>query len=63
MGFVWVIATITFESLIGIISKTPLTEMLQAYNILTGNLWLIIVIFIGFVPTIVARLKRLSNSD
>jgi len=59
MGFLWVIATVAFEFLFGAIERLSLAEMLQAYNILTGNLWLLIVIFMGFAPTIVARLKKI----
>ena len=61
MGIIWLIATVVFEFMVGVVTKTPLSEMLRAYDFTTGNLWLFIVIFIGFVPTIVAKLKRLSN--
>jgi hypothetical protein len=61
MGLAWVAATIIFEFALGMIMGTSLNEMLQAYNFLTGNLWLFIVIFIGFVPTIVAKMKKLIN--
>jgi len=61
MGLVWVLATLLFETFIELIAGTPVTEMLEAYNVLTGNLWLFIVIFIGFVPTIVARMKKIAE--
>ena len=62
MGLVWVLATLVFETLLGIVVGTPFHEMLQAYNIFTGNVWLFVVIFIGFVPTIVARMKNIAES-
>ena len=60
MGLVWVAATIVFETIVSIFEGLSFGEMLQAYNILTGDLWLLIVIFIGFVPRIVARLRKLA---
>ena len=60
MGIVWVLATLIFETLLGLIMGNSFAEILEAYNVSTGNLWLFIVIFIGFVPTIVARMKKLA---
>ena len=59
MGIVWVFATIIFETLLGIIMGLSFREILEAYNFLTGNLWLFVVVFIGFVPVIVAKMKEL----
>ena len=61
MGIVWVFATLMFETLIGHIAGAPASEMLAAYNILSGNLWLLIVIFIGLAPSIVAKMKGLAK--
>jgi hypothetical protein len=61
MGLVWVLATLIFETLVGIIIGTSFIEMLETYNIFTGNLWLFIVILIGFIPTIVAKMKKLNK--
>jgi hypothetical protein len=59
MGILWVLLTIIFETIIGLILGSTLREILNAYNITTGDLWLLVVLFIGFVPLIVARIKHL----
>ncbi|MCL2580153.1 MAG: hypothetical protein FWE32_09030 [Oscillospiraceae bacterium] len=61
MGILWVAATIVFEFLLGSALGMPLGEMLMAYNIFTGNLWLAVVVFIGFAPSIVAKMRGIVN--
>jgi hypothetical protein len=63
MGLTWVVATLVFETTLGIVAGTPVSEILEAYDITTGNLWLLIVIFMGFVPAIVARMKKLAVEE
>jgi hypothetical protein len=42
IGFAWLGMTILFEFLFGrIMAHKPWRELLQAYNILTGNLWIL----------------------
>jgi hypothetical protein len=36
--------------------------MVMNYDITKGNLWALIVIFIGFIPTMVARAKKMIVS-
>jgi hypothetical protein len=57
IGLLWVFATIIFETVLGFIMGNTFIEIINAYNITTGNLWLII--FIGFTPLIVAKIKKL----
>jgi hypothetical protein len=59
MGITWVVATLVFETLLGVAMGTPFTEIIAAYNILTGNIWLIVVVFIGLAPYIAAKLRKL----
>ena len=59
MGIVWVFATLIFETLLGIVMGLSFHEILEAYNFLSGNLWLFVVVFIGFTPIIVAKMKKL----
>jgi len=59
MGILWVLLTIIFETIISLIEKIPLNKIINAYNITTGDLWLIVVIFIGFIPIIIAKIKRI----
>ncbi len=58
MGLLWILLTIVFETAFGLLLGNKLSEILQAYNIATGNLWLVVVIFIGVVPLLVAKIKH-----
>jgi hypothetical protein len=59
MGILWVLLTIIFETIIGLILGSTFREIVNAYNVTTGDLWLLVVLFIGFVPFIVAKMKRI----
>lgn len=59
IGIIWILATIIFETVYGLLAGWTLDELLNAYNITTGNLWLLIVIFIGFTPWFIAKIRRL----
>ncbi len=43
IGTCWVTLTVAFEFTAGLASGHSLTELLAAYNPLTGNLWLLVV--------------------
>lgn len=58
IGTVWIFFTIGIEFIIGYMMNSPMEEMLAAYDITTGNLWLLIVIFIGFVPWLSAKIRK-----
>jgi hypothetical protein len=57
IGLLWVLATVVFETVLGLLMGMPLSEIISAYNVTTGNFWLLVVVFIGFAPTIVAKIK------
>jgi hypothetical protein len=59
MGILWVLLTIIFETILGLMEKLSFKEMINAYNITTGDLWLIVVLFIGCVPIIIAKIKQI----
>jgi hypothetical protein len=59
IGLLWVFSTIIFETVLGFIMGSTFIEIINAYNITTGNLWLIIVIFMWFIPLTVAKIKKL----
>lgn len=59
IGILWVTATLVFEFSMGAATGLSFREMLKAYDFTTGNLWLFIVIFIGFTPSVINRQKRL----
>ena len=59
IGILWIILTIVFETIFGLAVGNSFSELLRAYDITTGNLWLIIVIFIGIAPWLIAKIKRI----
>jgi len=58
IGALWVLATVIFETVLGLLMGITINEIIDAYNVTTGNLWLIVVIFIGIVPFLIAKIKR-----
>ena len=58
MGILWVLLTIIFETVFGLLQGNNFNEIINAYDLTTGDLWLIVVIFIGFVPYLTAKIKR-----
>lgn len=60
IGFLWVVLTLSFETSFGLAEGLSFGEILKAYDITTGNLWLIVVIFIGIAPRLIAKIKRLA---
>jgi len=59
IGILWVLLTIIFETILGLFMRNTIKEIIMAYNILTGNFWLIVVIFIGFIPLLIAKIKKI----
>jgi hypothetical protein len=59
IGFLWVILTILFETILGLAMGNTLTALLKSYDITTGNLWLLAVLFTGIMPWLVAKIKRI----
>ncbi|MCL2380512.1 MAG: hypothetical protein FWC64_02835 [Treponema sp.] len=58
IGLLWVLATVVFETGLSFLMGIGLNEIINSYNITTGNLWLIVVIFIGIVPLLIAKIRR-----
>ena len=59
MGIIWILLTIVFETIFGLFMGNTFKEIINTYNITTGNLWLIVVVFIGIAPFLVAKIKRI----
>jgi hypothetical protein len=57
IGFLWIGLTLVFETLLGLALGGSFGELLQAYDITTGNIWLIVVIFTGIVPWLIAKIN------
>ena len=58
-GILWVALTLVFETVLGLAMGNSLGELLKAYDIRTGNLWSLIVLFIGIAPWLIAKIKRI----
>ena len=59
IGGLWTSLTILFETIMGLASGNNFDEMIKAYDITTGNLWLLVVIFVGIIPLRIAKIKRI----
>ena len=59
IGLLWVTLTIVFETSLGLTMGDSMTALLKAYDVTTGNLWLLIVLFIGIAPWFVAKIKKI----
>ena len=59
IGICWVVLTIAFEFIAGLADGNTITELLAAYNPLTGNLWLL-VLATTFLSPIVTKNFRIT---
>lgn len=57
---IWFILTNLFDLVAYIKDGGGFADMLQSYNILTGNTWLIVVLTAVFAPVVVMRIKLLK---
>jgi len=58
IGIIWFFSTIIFETILGLFEGIAFNEIINSYNITTGNIWLIVVIFTGIVPFLIAKVKK-----
>ncbi|EOI1393204.1 hypothetical protein ACMGOD_004379 [Klebsiella oxytoca] len=63
VGFLWAMLTILFETVLGLSLKKTIHEIISDYDISTGNLWLLIVLSLIFIPrlVLVLRTHRMSQ--
>lgn len=60
MGITWLVMTVGFEFAFGYFAMNkPIEELISAYNIGTGNLWLLVVLFTALVPWLSARMRKI----
>jgi len=59
MGLLWIILTVIFETILGFLMGNTFKEIINAYNCTTGNFWLFVVIFIGIIPILVVKSKKI----
>ena len=58
IGICWVFLTIAFEFVSGLAGGSTITELLAAYNPLTGNLWLLVLAATLLSPAAVWKITR-----
>jgi hypothetical protein len=63
IGAVWVFLTIAFEFSFGLATGASLQQLLEAYDITTGNLWLVVLIAIGLSPWAAAKIRGAIIAD
>lgn len=57
IGIGWALLTIVFEFAAGLAGGSTVSELLAAYNPLSGNLWLLVLLTTLFSPVIVRKVK------
>lgn len=60
IGLLWMLLTIGFECIFGLAEGFSFSELLSAYNPLTGNLWLLVVMTTCLAPTLACK-RRFHN--
>ena len=58
MGIVWALLTAIFEFVAGLSGGNNIQELLAAYNPLTGNLWLLVLVTTFFAPVMESSMRR-----
>ena len=58
IGIVWMLLTIGFEFTFGLTSGISFQELLSAYNPMSGNLWLLVVVTTFGAPRLIYEKER-----
>jgi len=58
-GICWALLTAAFEFAFGIAGGSTFTELLAAYNPLTGNLWVLVLVTTLFSPVLLKVFRRI----
>ena len=61
VGICWVVLTIAFEFIAGLADGNTMTELLTAYNPLSGNLWLLVLATTFLSPIVTKNCKIRSK--
>lgn len=62
-GIIWMVLTIIFEFTSGIGTGVSMKELLAAYNPLSGNLWILVVLTTMLAPIIISEKKALYKNE
>ena len=58
IGISWALLTIAFEFAVGLAGGSTVSELLAAYNPLSGNLWLLVLVTTLLSPIIVKHIHN-----
>ena len=59
IGLCWIILTVLFETCFGLLTRNTFAELIKAYDMTTGNLWSLVVLFVGIAPWLTAKTRKL----
>ena len=57
IGGCWMVLTVIFESALGLAGGSSVQQLLAAYDVTTGNLWALVVLFTAIAPWLGAKLR------
>ena len=60
IGGLWGGLAFLFETVLGLATGKTIEDLLSAYDLTTGNLWTIILLFTVIVPRLIARFRYLT---
>ena len=60
VGLVWALLAIVFECLLGFALGRSWADLLAAYGMSSGNLWLLVVVCVGCAPWLAAKMRGLA---
>ena len=57
-GFMWTVLTVLFEFSLGRLLKRSWTELLQQYNLTSGHIWPVFLLFLLLLPFLLYSIKQ-----
>jgi len=59
IGLLWIALTVLFETCLELLTGNTFVGVLKTYDITSGNLWLLVVLFTGIAPWLTAKTRKL----
>jgi len=64
IGFTWLLLTVAFESFMGLVlARRSLSQVLHDYNLLTGRVWVLFLIWLTVAPWLFYRLRHTGTTS
>ena len=60
VGVVWAVLAVIFECMLGIALNRQWVDLAAAYDVSSGNLWLLVVVCVGCAPWLAAKLRGIA---